>query len=187
VTHPAVLELTRRLLQRGDAMADVDIGEVPAAEYLSEERLAAERRAIFARVPQIVAVQAEVTEPGACLPVELAGTALLLVRDGDGALRCFKNACRHRATRLIGEGCRVKAIVCPYHGWTYDLAGGLVHVPHQDAFADRCRERDRLIEVPVAARHGMVWASLEPLPPDFLAPVDDELSESAGWTLYRRS
>jgi Rieske 2Fe-2S family protein len=48
---------------------------------------------------------------------------VLLVRGEDGALRAFANTCRHRGHELLpcGSGAQAKAIVCPYHSWTYSL------------------------------------------------------------------
>ena len=74
---------------------------------------------------------------------------------GRGTLRAFANACRHRGTRLVDAPCQAKAIVCPYHGWTYDLAGTNIHMPHAEAFPG-IGNRD-LVPIPVVERHGLVW------------------------------
>jgi glycine betaine catabolism A len=108
-------------------------------------------RALF-DVPRIVATSSAVAERGACVPVDASA---ILVRDNDGVLRAFTNACRHRATRLVDAPCKAKAIVCPYHGWTYDLAGALLHRPHAEAFAGI--DPVGLRELPVEERHGLVW------------------------------
>jgi glycine betaine catabolism A len=47
--------------------------------------------------------------------------------------------------------------VCPYHAWTYDLAGKLVHVPHADAFAGIDLDSRGLVPLAVTERHGLVW------------------------------
>ncbi|MDE0715995.1 MAG: Rieske 2Fe-2S domain-containing protein [Gammaproteobacteria bacterium] len=71
-------------------------------------------------------------EPGAWLTIEIAGNPLIVVRDREGELRAFYNVCKHRAMRLLeGEG-KANLITCPYHGWTYDLAGNLVRAPETD-------------------------------------------------------
>ena len=71
-------------------------------------------------------------EPGAWLTIEIAGNPLIVVRDREGELRAFYNVCKHRAMRLLeGEG-KANLITCPYHGWTYDLAGRLVRAPETD-------------------------------------------------------
>jgi Rieske 2Fe-2S family protein len=48
-----------------------------------------------------------------------------------GTLRAFANTCRHRGHELLpsdGSADR-QSIVCPYHAWTYDLAGQLRAAP----------------------------------------------------------
>ena len=106
------------------------------------------------RAPRIAAASSELAA-GACLPVDLPGASALLVRDADGVVRAFANACRHRGTRLVDAPCAAKALVCPYHGWTYGLDGTLLHVPHAEAFAGI--DQRGLVEKPVVERHGMIW------------------------------
>src|SRR6185436_7545548 len=55
-----------------------------------------------------------------------------------------------------------KAFVCRYHGWTYDLRGRLIHVPHVESFEGRDGSRRSLVDAHVAERHGFVWVGLEP-------------------------
>ena len=126
---------------------------VPATRYRDATWLERELATVF-RAPRIVAASAELA-PGACLPIDLPGASALLTRDASGTVRAFANACRHRGTRLVDAPCAAKAITCPYHAWTYDLAGALVHVPHATAFPG-IGKRD-LVEKPVAERHGLIW------------------------------
>src|SRR5690348_15710684 len=123
---------------------------IPAERYTSEAWLARER-VLFAR-PRILAASSEIA-PGACLPVE----HLVLVRDRDGVLRGFANACRHRGARLVDAPCAARALVCPYHGWTYDPTGALIHVPHAEVFAGAADGR-ALHAVPICERAGLVWS-----------------------------
>ena len=188
--HPQLVQLARRLRarMRSGTGPDAPVGEVATAEYLSDEQHAREQEGIFRRLPQIVALEAELPARGACLVREVAGVSVILVRGADGTVRGFRNACRHRATQLVDAPCTLKAIVCPYHGWTYDLAGDLVHIPHRDAFDGRCDARQGLLEVPLAVRHGLVFAALAPFDlAGFLAPIDDELARLGAerWPLYR--
>lgn len=203
-----MLELTRRLRARdglqadsprpatadaGDPIPSRSEGEVAAEAYLSAERFAAEQQAIFTRVPLVAGVAAELAAPGACLTVDAPGLAALAVRGEDGAVRGFKNACRHRGTRLVDDvACQRKAFVCPYHGWTYDLAGALVHVPHADSFRDsRPMEgpRAHLAPAPVAERHGLLWAGGDGDLAGFLAPIEEDLAalDAGTHVLYRRT
>ena len=84
---------------------------------------------------------------------------MLLVRGEDGEVRAFANSCRHRGHELLpcGQSAREKAIVCPYHAWTYSLSGSL-----QGAAGFRkVRGFDfgewGLAPLPVAEWHGLVF------------------------------
>ena len=136
---------------------------VPVDRYLSPGRFERERD-LLRRLPLVVAHASEVEEPTSCLRVDALGVSAIIVRGRDGALRAFLNACRHRATQLVGDEapCQRKAFVCPYHGWTYDLAGQLVHMPHEQAFPGVDRSRHGLVELPVTSAHGFVWLTLTP-------------------------
>jgi choline monooxygenase len=62
---------------------------------------------------------------------EVAGRSIFVVRNREGRLRAFYNACRHRGTQLLtSDECRVKRFIrCPYHSWAYDLDGACVGTP----------------------------------------------------------
>lgn len=56
----------------------------------------------------------------------LLGKPILIARNKEGKIQAFHNMCRHRGVEVAsGEG-NVRSFKCPYHGWTYDLNGGLV-------------------------------------------------------------
>ena len=55
-------------------------------------------------------------------------TPIVVLRDRSGAIRGFFNTCRHRGAQLCADGAgRAAKLVCPYHQWTYDLDGRLLH------------------------------------------------------------
>jgi phenylpropionate dioxygenase-like ring-hydroxylating dioxygenase large terminal subunit len=167
------MRLTEAL--RAGAGAATPSFTVPAARYVDPDWCARERSELFAdprrRWPRIVAASAELA-PGSVVPFD---EMVLLTRDADGLVHGFANACRHRGTRLVDAPCRAKAMVCPYHGWTYGLDGRLVHVPHADRFAGLDPALRGLMPLPVQERHGLVWLGadidhrLEPLDADLAA------------------
>ena len=186
------LSLLKRLAERpaGSVQPGAFVGEVPASHYLDAEHFALEQERVFRRLPSVVATDTELREPGSCLATELAGRGVLLIRDAEGELRAFKNACRHRSTRLVEPGsvCKKKALTCPYHGWTYDLAGRIVHVPHATAFCGKEQERTELVRVHALSRYGLVFASLCPIDDAFLSPIAElESMGLAECVLFRRS
>jgi len=62
----------------------------------------------------------------------LGDDSLVITRDAKGEVHALFNVCRHRGTRICEqtEGHFVDRIQCPYHAWTYDLAGRLLAAPH---------------------------------------------------------
>ena len=97
---------------------------------------------------------------------------------------------REALSHLVSEGLartetgRGKYIVCPYHGWTFDLTGRLVGITDGAWFGDVDKPTHGLKPLAVAERCGLVFvlpAVLEPgqnaeLDMDgFLGPVKDDL------------
>ena len=145
---------------------------IPAEHYTSQSWFEHERERLFARMPVVVGHASELRDPGSVMQTEIAGVSLILVRSQDGELSAFRNACRHRATRLVNceAPCKRKAFVCPYHGWSYDLKGALVHVPHEHTFGGLDKAKHSLVGATVAEHHGLLWASPQ------LVSVDDHLA-----------
>ena len=161
-TELALIDELRDLDAAGEKFLDETVAASPVDRYTSAERFALERERLFARVPAIVATSAELDGPGAFLRVELAGRALLLTRDREGAVHAFANACRHRGARLVDDasGCRHR-FSCPYHAWTYSNAGDLLAVPHEAAgFPGLDKATRGLRRYGCTERDGLIWVSL---------------------------
>ena len=76
--------------------------------------------------------------PGQLAVVDVAGESVVVTRDDDG-LHAAYNVCRHRGSQLVPrppDSERVclaaGALRCPYHSWTYSLAGRLLKAPNTD-------------------------------------------------------
>jgi glycine betaine catabolism A len=190
--HPAHVRLARKLLEGLDGLpfAGERPAHVPALHYTSEERFALEQREVFAKRPQPVAHVSELANIGDTVTAEVAGIPLIVVRGPDGAVRAFRNACRHRGTRLVSEPCSgAKAFVCRYHAWTYDLTGQLTHAPHRETFCGEEKDRDALVSAHAAEACGFIWASLAPVDlNEDLGPLHDELDglQAGQWRVFRR-
>ncbi|MBA2691813.1 MAG: aromatic ring-hydroxylating dioxygenase subunit alpha [Rubrobacter sp.] len=102
---------------------------VPEA-YTSRAFFDIERERVFATSWIAIGYTSEVEAPGDVIVAEVAGRSIIAVRNNDGELRAFHNVCRHRATKLLDEGCGPqRRIRCPYHSWTYDLDGNCLGTP----------------------------------------------------------
>jgi nitrite reductase/ring-hydroxylating ferredoxin subunit len=119
----------------------------------------------------------QVREPGDYFEYRLGPYSTLLVRSDEGALRAFQNVCRHRGSLLCeGSGTDLSEIRCPFHNWTWDLAGRLREVPSRRQFGVSNDDLP-LFEVKVDTWGPMVFVNpdLAAVPlHDFLAPVPDD-------------
>lgn len=88
--------------------------------------------------------------------LELGGQSLLLSRRGTMA-SCFQNACAHLGFALDGGEIENGILVCPYHGFRYDLATGeCLTAPEVQLQSHAVRVIGRRVEVRLAgtSRHG---------------------------------
>ncbi len=99
---------------------------LPAWCYTDPEFHKLEIERLFMKVWNFVGRADLMPNVGDYLATDVAGIPIILVRDRDGTTRAFANTCRHRGTQLLsGEG-NCQAIVCPYHGWSFNLDGALI-------------------------------------------------------------
>jgi len=133
----------------------------PVDNYRSPERFRVELEQVLRWTPVPLCPSAALEGEGAYFARSAAGVPLIAVRAKDGRARVFRNACRHRGMALAdGSGCS-RALVCPYHAWTYDHEGRLRGVPHEDGFPGLDRASRGLVPVQASELHGFVFASPE--------------------------
>ena len=133
-----------------------------ADAYIEPRWLEIEQREIFARSWQWVCHVESLREPGSYLALEVAGMPVALVRGGDGELRAFYNVCQHRAHELLAGSGRTDSIVCPYHGWTYELTGRLAQARRTADVAGFDVSSVCLSEVQAEEFGGFVYVNLDP-------------------------
>jgi len=93
--------------------------------YTSETFYAREVDRIFMTAWHLAGRLDEIADPGDYLVHDICGESTLVVRGDDDVVRAFANTCRHRGTRLLDGAGSCRAIICPYHAWTYDRQGNL--------------------------------------------------------------
>jgi len=109
-------------------------------EYLGSEPLAAERytgaeffraevEKMWPNVWQVAAREEEMPDSGDVVVFENVGRSFLVVRQADGSVRAFHNACLHRGRKLRTESGPSGMFQCPYHGFTWNLDGSLKYIP----------------------------------------------------------
>ncbi len=176
-------------------MAD-EAMKIPVSRYTDSATFEREMTTVFRQYPQLAGHASHVREPGSYLLSDWQRFPFVVVRGKDGELRGFLNQCRHRGARLVSEDterARLNALVCPFHGWVYDLDGTLRSVTRQYMFPQLDRCKYGLVELPVVERNGMIW--IHPTPgaeiqlDEYLGPMAEDLEafEIDGLVSYRKN
>jgi Rieske 2Fe-2S family protein len=130
---------------------------LPAAAYTSEAVLAWERRHFFAGSWMCLGRTDELRDQATHRALTVGDIGVLLTFDPQ--VRAFANVCRHRGHELlpIGGGSERRAVVCPYHGWSYELTGALKSAPRMGQDLDK--ERLGLVALPTVDWHGWTFVN----------------------------
>ena len=144
------------------------LSAIPDWVYTSEEIYQREIERIFrGRTWNFVALDCEVPEPGSFKRSFVGPTPVIVARGKDGKVNVFENRCAHRGAELCRPAAgKTTEFVCPYHQWTYDLAGNLTAVPFRRGIqkqggmpADFKLEDHNLLQLKVTSRGGAIFAS----------------------------
>lgn len=112
-----------------------DNGPVPARAYTSPAFYEAELEHVFPGAWMFVGHEQWAAGPGDYMAETIGSEPVIVVRGLDGELRAYSNVCPHRASLLAeGRGNCGRRLVCPYHGWTFELDGRLTGVPRRQLF-----------------------------------------------------
>jgi glycine betaine catabolism A len=136
---------------------------LPASWYHDPAHYARELEAFWYLKWIAVAREEEMPQPGDWRVLRVGTQSLVITRGEAGELRAFHNTCRHRGSVLCTEergNFRRRRIVCPYHSWTYDLAGELVATPRRMETPDFEMRAFPLYRVAAETWGGFVFVNL---------------------------
>lgn len=102
--------------------------------------------------------------PGGVLEVTILDQPLLLTWPAGEQPRAFRNRCPHRGVALrpgAETGQPYRRLVCPYHGWTYNLRGDLLAAARECEFEqDFDRQAWGLQELSCCIDGPLIWIAL---------------------------
>ena len=153
---------------------------MPPDIYTSEVFLDREINDVFARDWVCVGRSNSLANPGDYITYELAGQPIFVIRDKDGGLRAMSNVCLHRMSTLLTGSGNKRAIVCPYHAWTYNLDGSLRGAPAMTLNEGFCKDSYKLPQVRCEDWLGWIMVTLNQDAPSVstqLAEVESHIED----------
>jgi len=159
-----------------------DRSGLPSWTYFNEELRELETEVLFRRHWQLACHQADLPEPGNYVCFDMCGERAVIIRGEDRVVRAFHNVCRHRGSRVAVKTkgqCR-SALVCPFHGWSYNLDGTLRSPARPRTLPDLDPVEFGLKPLDLEIWHGFVFLrfkeSEQPAVRDIMAPYDKEIA-----------
>lgn len=160
--------------------------------YADPAIFALEMERIFGRAWLVLGHESQVAAPGDYFTTRMGREPVIVTRKESNEIGVLVNRCAHRGSMVCAEGRgNTERFVCPYHGWSYDVAGGLMAVPFESGYDRKKLSQLRLKAVPrVATYRGFIFGSLAQSGPsleEFLGPArtsfDDLVDRAPGGEL----
>jgi choline monooxygenase len=162
---PALYSGVRRPLAQASPM--------PAWCYTSQAFYEREVERVFRKSWNPVGRESDIPKNGDYFTTELAGVPIIVVRDRNGVVGAFVNACRHRGTEMVCGSGNLRVFNCPYHSWCYGLDGQLLVAPGMNEVKGFERSDFPLAKVQLGTWGGFLFVAIDP----DCGPLDAYLGE----------
>jgi phenylpropionate dioxygenase-like ring-hydroxylating dioxygenase large terminal subunit len=182
------LNLPGEVVDTGLHIPEIDYShyrmKFPTLRFHCRDYAAREREHLWMRVWQIAGRADEIPEAGDWKVHTLFDQSYVLVRQKDGTVRGFVNACRHRGNAFCEGSGHSARFTCPYHNWSYGLDGQCLSVAKPDydgPVEEFVGGKDELALAAISAEcfAGFIFVNPDPdAPPlaEFLGEAADHLS-----------
>ncbi len=146
-----------------DVEADLNTGwSLPSYLYSDPAVFELEKELIFRRSWQFVSTIDKLAQPGEYVTATIADIPIVVTRTKTGELKGHVNACLHRLHPIAqGSGCKL-LLQCNYHGWTYNLDGGLRSAPRSKDDESFDKSSMKLSPIRVESFGNYVFANADP-------------------------
>ena len=164
-----------------DRVAD-GIFRVDRSVYTDPEVFDAEMAQIFEGGWIYLCHESQIPDEGSYYATDIGFTPVVVIRQKDGGLKTFINACSHRAAILTPrkQG-KARVLTCRFHGWAYSCEGRCVRIKQEkEGFGEEEFDRsfyDLKVVPRTESYRGFVFGSLEENVPRLRAA----LAGAAGW------
>jgi len=137
------------------------------SRYYSPEFMQREWTRLWPHVWLLAGVTSDISEPGDFSLFEHGHEEILLVRQLDGAVKAFFNACPHRGNRLcqVDRG-STSSFTCAFHSWQFGCDGKLEKIVDEETFNPKLiAHRPGLTEIRCEVLAGVIFVNMDGLAP----------------------
>lgn len=147
--------------------------------YTDDAIFDAEMDRIFRNTWVWVAHASDVPTPNSFKTAYVGREPVIVTCDKDGRFHTLLNRCRHRAASVCEKRKgKTSVFVCPYHGWSYNIDGGLRKVPHKTGYGEGLdTDKLGLVSLRTEEYAGMIFATFR----QDIEPLFDHLGAARKW------
>jgi phenylpropionate dioxygenase-like ring-hydroxylating dioxygenase large terminal subunit len=141
---------------------------------------------IFKTHWQVACHISDIPNAGDFKTFDLCGERAIILRDSNLGVRAFHNICRHRGSRLVAtdQGTCKNALICPFHGWVYNLDGTLRGAAQPTSFPTLDKDEFALRTVEHEVWNGFVFVRFKEGPqPSVKELLGRYEEEAAGYNM----
>ena len=168
-------------------MRDVSVPKIwdrkglPGWTYHSPKLLDLEKELVFLSSWQLICHISDVKNKGDFLTFDFCNERILILKDDKNNIQAFNNLCRHRGSRVVAEtNGNCKALVCPFHGWVYNLDGTLRGVAKPNLFPKINKHDFGLKKIEFEIWNGFIFIRVkqgsQPSIKELMSPFEEDLS-----------
>jgi choline monooxygenase len=132
----------------------------PSSWYTDKEIYDLEIRNIFKQNWIAIASDSLLTEQGSYISGKLVDQPFVIVKNKE--LRAFYNVCRHHASTIVKGTGKLNELVCPYHGWTFNLEGNLTKCTQMKGIKDFSIKNNGLNKIGLSNYEKILFLNLNP-------------------------
>ena len=97
--------------------------DIPKERYTSREWHRREVDQLWSKVWQFACREEHIPDAGDYIVYDIAELSFLVIRQEDGSIKAYPNACLHRGRQLKEYDGHCSEIRCPFHGFAWQLDG----------------------------------------------------------------